>query len=82
MGTIEMDQVVLVEAISDEGEGFDAYLMNTVELGCEGEGSNVDPMNTVELGCEGEGSNVDPMNIVESSEGEGFDVNLIHEHSV
>ncbi len=55
MGTIEMDQVVLVEAISDEGEGFDAYLMNTVELGCEGEGSNVDPMNTMESN-EGEGS--------------------------
>jgi hypothetical protein len=60
-----MDQVVLVETIGDEGEGFHANLMITMELGCEGEGSNVDSMN-----------------IVESSEGEGSDVDFIHEHNV
>jgi hypothetical protein len=62
MGTIEMDQVVLVEAIGDEGEGFDANLLNIMESSYEGEGFDKDP--------------------VESSEGEGFVVYLIHEHSV
>jgi hypothetical protein len=65
LGTVEMDQIVLVEAIGDEGEEFDVDLMITMELGCEKEGSNVDLMNTME-----------------SSEGEGSDADLIHEHNV
>ncbi len=42
LGTIEMDQVVLVEVIGDEREGCNVDLMSIVDSSWEGEGSVVD----------------------------------------